>query len=114
MQGMTYPIGRFQWNLALESYDLVNIPKPPSLGDLLMILLYSTHQAEMREQDPNISRGPIHQAYMTSKALRRLHIPTTTIMSRGKSRFPAANERAPEPNTIRWKGVRDLSLSLNR
>lgn len=48
---------------------------------------------------------------MTSKAFRRLHIPTTTIKSRGKSRLPAAKDRAPEPNTIRWKGVRDLSVS---
>jgi hypothetical protein len=52
-------------------------------------------------------------AYMTSKALRRLHIPTATIKLRGKSRFPAARDRAPEPNTIRWKGVRDLSISLD-
>jgi hypothetical protein len=50
---------------------------------------------------------------MTSKALRRLHIPTATIKSSGRSRFPAAKERAPEPNTIRWKGVRDLSVSLH-
>jgi hypothetical protein len=47
--GMTYPIGRFQWNLALDSYILVDTPKPSSLGDLLIILLNSTHQAEVRE-----------------------------------------------------------------
>jgi hypothetical protein len=46
---MTYPIGRFQWNLALDSYILVDTPKPSSLGDLLIILLNSTHQAEVRE-----------------------------------------------------------------
>ena len=78
-----------------------------------MILLDSSHQAEMSEQYPYISSDPSHQAYMTSKALRRLHIPTTIIRLRGRSRFPAANESAPEPNTIRWKGVRDLSMSLD-
>jgi hypothetical protein len=52
---MTYPVGRFQWYFALDSYILVDTPKPPCLGDLLMILLNSTHQAEMRKQYPSIS-----------------------------------------------------------
>lgn len=47
--GMTYPIGRFQWYLALASYILVNTPEPSSFGYLLMILLDSSHQAEMGE-----------------------------------------------------------------
>jgi hypothetical protein len=68
------------------------------------VQIESLHQLDFRPED---------LAYMTSKALRRLHIPTATIKSRGKSRFPAANERAPEPNTIRWKGVRDLFVSLH-
>jgi hypothetical protein len=50
-----YPVGRFQWNFALDSYILVNTPKLPSLGDLLVIFLDSSHQAEMREQYPYIS-----------------------------------------------------------
>ena len=97
-----YPVGRFQWNFALDSYILVDTPKLPSLSDLLVILLNSSHQAEVRKQYPYISSSLDYPAYMTSKALRRLHIPTATIKSRGKSRFPAANERAPEPNMIRW------------
>jgi len=45
---------------------------------------------------------------MTRRALIRLHIPTTTYISSGRWRLPAAKERAPEAKTKRWKGVSDL------
>lgn len=48
---------------------------------------------------------------MTRRALIRLHIPTTTYISSGRWRLPAAKERAPEAKTKRWKGVSDLMIS---
>lgn len=48
---------------------------------------------------------------MTSRALIRLHIPTTTYISSGRWRLPVARERAPEAKTKRWKGVSDLKIS---
>jgi hypothetical protein len=50
---------------------------------------------------------------MTSKALIRLHIPTMAYISRGSWRLPAANERAPDAKTKRWKGVSDLPISIS-
>lgn len=52
------------------------------------------------------------QAYSTSNALILLHIPTVAMSSSGRSRLVAASERAPEPNTKRWKAVNVLKAEL--